>query len=63
MKVECDHNQKAKQQREWTMRNVHVLAVQNRAQAIVRRRVGEGDPKADILLLAELMIDLVKRFD
>jgi hypothetical protein len=55
--------EKEEQQREWTMRNVHVLEVQGRAQAIVKKRVEVGDPKADMLLLTELMMDLIKRFD
>jgi hypothetical protein len=48
---------------EWASRNVHVLEVQKDARDIVAVRVANGIPKADLLLLAELMIDLVKRFD
>jgi hypothetical protein len=55
--------EKKKQQHDWTARNVHVLQVQGDARDIIEVRVANGVPKADLLLLAELMIDLIKRFD
>jgi len=48
---------------QWTARNLHVLEFHGAAEIIVKEFVSKGTPKADILLLAELMIDLVKRFD
>lgn len=48
---------------EWTSRNVRVLGVLMDARDIIAVRVAKGIPKADLLLLAELMIDIVKRFD
>lgn len=48
---------------EWTVRNVHVLEIQSEARIILESRVARGVPKHDLFLLAELMIDLIKRFD
>jgi hypothetical protein len=47
----------------WNRRNRHVLEIQEEARTIVGDRIEREYPKADIVLLAELMLDLVKRFD
>lgn len=58
-------NQKEREQqlKEWNERNKHVLDIHHDARAIVDSRIKSGYPKADLLLLTDLMMDVIKRFD
>jgi hypothetical protein len=55
--------EKKKQREEWTARNIHVMEIQEQARDVITIRLKQGYPKSDIILLAELILDLAKRFD
>jgi hypothetical protein len=53
--------EKEQQLKEWNARNRHVIEMQFIARQLVAEYI--DFPKSDVLLIAELMIDLIKRFD
>lgn len=44
-------------------RNKHIVQLQAEAMYFVNERLQNGYPKQDLILLTELMIDTIKRFD
>jgi hypothetical protein len=55
--------EKEQQLKEWNARNRHVIEMQFIARQLVAEYIERDFPKSDVLLIAELMIDLIKRFD